>query len=419
MPRPLAYDATHLVTRWKAAGSAGIGRVDLAFARHFATHPRLACGAHYGLRGPHVLAPERLPRLVDDIAPGDRIGADADRAWASLRAFLLDRAPVAPTAPRDGGTRIGDMVAQTRLRLAHDMASVPDSALYLNIAQHGCEFPILFEWLARRPDVRAVFFLHDLLPLDHPEFFRPGYETLFRRRLATIIRHAHGILTTSETVAERVEREIASRGAPRIAIHAQPLPSTLGDATEEDADPELARSDYFVAVSTIEPRKNHLLLLDVWRALAATGAPAPKLVLVGGTGWENERVLDMLQRSAPLRRHARLVSGLSSAALRRLIGHANALLMPSFAEGYGLPIVEALSLGVPAIVSDIAAFREVAQNRAVFLSPIDGLGWKRAIDEFADRGSPRRLAALRDARAFAPPDRRGYFAATDSFLDTL
>ena len=118
--------------------------------------------------------------------------------------------------------------------------------------------------------MRAVFFVHDLLPLDRPEFFRPGYEALFRRRIDTILRHAHALLTTSHVVAERLRREI-SRGAARIPIHVEPPPSTLND-TMDARDDALARSDYFVLLSTLEPRKNHLMLLNVWRALAARPA---------------------------------------------------------------------------------------------------------------------------------------------------
>ncbi|WP_400768447.1 glycosyltransferase family 4 protein [Methylosinus sporium] len=415
MTRPIVYDATHLVSLGRAAGAAGIGRTDLAFARHFVAHPRLSCGAHYGVRGPHVLAPSRLARIVADVTPA---APDDSSDWTRLRGWLLgdETAPSAPaTAPRDA---LGQFLWRAPLRLANDAPhALPPDALYLNIAQHACEFPLLFRWLERRPDMRAVFFVHDLLPLDRPEFFRRGYEALFRRRIDTILRHAHALLTMSEAVAERVEREIAATGA-RIPIHVEPAPSTQGEAADA-RDEQLARSDYFMLVSTLEPRKNHLMLLNLWRALAAGPQPVPKLVLVGGRGWENQQIVDMLNRCEALRPHVRWTSDLPAAALRRLLANANALLMPSFAEGYGLPVVEALSLGTPAIVSDIPVFHEIAQERALFLSPIDGLGWKRAIEDFSTANSPRRLAAIDAARRFEAPNWTRYFERVESFLDTL
>ncbi|WP_018265887.1 glycosyltransferase family 4 protein [Methylosinus sp. LW4] len=415
MTRPIVYDATHLVSLGRAAGAAGIGRTDLAFARHFAAHPRLSCGAHYGVRGPHVLAPSRLARIVADVTPA---ATDDSADWTRLRGWLLgeETAPSASaTAPRDA---LSQFLWRAPLRLANDAPrALPPGALYLNIAQHACEFPLLFRWLERRPDMRAVFFVHDLLPLDRPEFFRRGYEALFRRRIDTILRHANALLTTSETVAERVEREIAATGA-RIPIHVEPAPSTQGEAADAPDEP-LARCDYFMLVSTLEPRKNHLMLLNLWRALAAGPQPVPKLVLVGGRGWENQQIVDMLNRCEALRPHVRWTSDLPAATLRRLLANANALLMPSFAEGYGLPVVEALSLGTPAIVSDIPVFHEIAQERALFLSPIDGLGWKRAIEDFSTANSPRHLAAIDAARRFEAPNWTRYFERVESFLDRL
>jgi glycosyltransferase involved in cell wall biosynthesis len=422
MTRPIVYDATHLVTRWRAIGSAGIGCVDLAYARHFAAHPRLACGAHYGYPRPHVYSRERLAGLLAEIAPRDREDEAIDD-WAPLRGWLLGGAPNdRPAPPRKAvrtSSRLRDLSVRARCRLAHDPPrALPDSAIYLNIAQHACEYPIFFDWLSRRPDLRPVFFVHDLLPLDCPEFFRRGYARLFRRRLDTILRHAGALLTTTQVVAERLEREYAISGRRAARIHVQPLASTLERAGADGDDPELAHVSYFVAVSTLEPRKNHLLLLNIWRALAS-GSTAPKLVLVGGAGWENEQSLDMLNRCAALRDKVLWVRNLSAPCLRRLVANANALLMPSFAEGYGLPVVEALGLGVPAIVSDIPTFREVAQGRALFLSPIDGKGWKGAVLDFSDRGGRRRLAALETARAFATPDWAGYFSGVERFLGGL
>lgn len=419
MQRPIVYDVTHLVSRGSAIGAAGIGGVDLSYARHFAAHSRFACGVHYGYPRPHIFSRERVAALLAEIAPAEDAGADD--GWPALRAWLLgtNETPIAPRAAARG-SRFGELWRQTRRRLANDAPRVvPPSAIYLDIAQHACEFPLLFDWLTRRPDVRPVFFVHDLLPLDRPEFFRPGYERLFRRRLDTILRHACALITTTHVVAERLRREFSARDTRPLPIHVQPLASSLGLESTADHDGALAESSYFVAVSTLEPRKNHLLLLNVWRVLATSGAPCPKLVLVGGEGWENEQTLDMLRRCDALRRHVRHVHGLSPQSLRRLVANADALLMPSFAEGYGLPVVEALSLRTPAIVSDIPAFREIAQGRAVYLSPIDGKGWKEAILAVADRRGPRRLAAVAAARDFVAPRATSYFAGIEAFLDSL
>ena len=120
-----------------------------------------------------------------------------------------------------------------------------------------------------------------------------------------------------------------------------------------------------------------------------------------------------------MRGSVRHVSGLSRLAMRKLVANACALLMPSFAEGYGLPVIEALTLGVPTIASDIAIFRETGGKSALFISPIDGLGWKRAIEDFARPDSAVRLKALRLARAFKPPVEKTYFDQIETFLANL
>jgi glycosyltransferase involved in cell wall biosynthesis len=143
---------------------------------------------------------------------------------------------------------------------------------------------------------------------------------------------------------------------------------------------------------------------------------AAKLVLVGGAGWENEQTLNLLNRAEDLRARVRVVSGLSRPALRRLIANSRGLLMPSFAEGYGLPVVEALTLGAPAIVSDIPIFHEVSQGAARFVAPHDGAGWLAAVEEYAARAPRSRAAAT---GAFEPPTWPKYFAAVERFVQNL
>ena len=99
---------------------------------------------------------------------------------------------------------------------------------------------------------------------------------------------------------------------------------------------------YFVYVSTIEARKNHLLLLNLWRRLGGEfGDRAPLLVLVGQRGWETENVVDMLERCPALRGLVIEHNTLPDAAMVPLLKGARAVLLPSFAEGFGFPVVEA------------------------------------------------------------------------------
>jgi glycosyltransferase involved in cell wall biosynthesis len=413
--RPFVYDATHLASRLHGATATGIDWVDRAYARYLTQNARLACGLHYGLFAPHLLDPDFVATL-SGFHRRKFDGAD-DRQWPPLRRWLTgdDTAPQDTAKPTDFGSSFAELTLTLRARLRDDRGlEIPKGAIYLNLAQHGFEYPRFFSWLDERPDVAPVFLVHDLLPLDYPEFFRTNYEKIFRARFETVLRRACALIATTPSTAERIEQEYRARGRRPPPLHAEPLASPLEDGSIEDLqDPQLAASDYFVMIATIEPRKNHRLLLDLWRDLARLEARPPKLVLVGGRGLSSAEVLDALSRSKSLSRHIRSVSGLTSESLRRLLANARALLAPSFAEGYGIPLVEALELKTPVICSDIPVFREVTQGCAQFISPLDGAGWRKIIADVAGRN------ALASPAGFKTPRWDNYFAGIEKFLASL
>jgi glycosyltransferase involved in cell wall biosynthesis len=112
----------------------------------------------------------------------------------------------------------------------------------------------------------------------------------------------------------------------------------------------------------------------------------PRLTIVGRRGWENEQVLGMLDRCPALKGHVTEVAACPDRHLSALLRGARGLLMPSFAEGYGMPVAEALSVGIPVICSDIAAHREVGGTTPDYISPLDGAAWMGAILDYAAKG---------------------------------
>jgi glycosyltransferase involved in cell wall biosynthesis len=188
-----------------------------------------------------------------------------------------------------------------------------------------------------------------------------------------------------------VNASLAHNGRPHLPSLVRPLPLSAAFVETASALPELSGARYCVVVSTIEPRKNHDLLLRVWRRLIARlGRDAPHLVIVGSRGFDSDRILAPLENSAMLRAHVHEVSGLSSHALAQLMLGAAGLLSPTWVEGFGLPVLEANILGVPAIASNIAAHREIAQGATTLLACDDEDAWLHAIAALPPAGARRR-----------------------------
>ncbi len=430
MNRPIALDVSHLAHRSRYGAPAGIEKVDFAYARHFALQDaKIVAGVQYGVARPRVMTPKQVNALVSGVEAkwATTVSIADDLKFRQIRRWLLGESiEKADLGHRE--SRAGDIVAKNfsglqrallpAVQPSHEM--LPEGAIYLNIAQHALEKPFFFSWLSTRLDLQRVFFVHDLLPLQHPEFWPPDHLEIFRRRVECVAQHATAIVTTSRIVEAALREEMTRLGRPDLLTWALSFPSPLALSGQTiEPDPSLEATDYFVVVNTIEPRKNHRLLLNVWRELARQGISAPKLVLIGKRGWGFRQVTDPIQKDPTLRSLVIEAAGLSDAGLQTLLAGANALLAPSFAEGYGLPIVEALTIGTPVVASDIPVFREVSQQRAVFRGPNDVSGWLEVIRALSQRSSALSREATEAARTYAPVTGQAYFAAVEAFLASL
>lgn len=423
--RPTAFDLTRLVTRLRHTSPSGIDRVDLAYAHAVLDGPGEGVGVISTAFGPRVLARDEARAVVAAVEAGwveDR-PAHEDPAYARLAARLGAGAGGPVPAPRRGASGRERRLIQARtvariLARSRSLSALPQDSLYLHTSHLRLDRPGRFDWLYDRRDVRAAFFVHDVIPISHPEYGRDGEAARHETRMRTIGRHAAAILVNSKDTGRRTLSLFEGWGFPKppVAVgHLGVEPAFGRDGARLDL-----REPTFLACGTIESRKNHLLLFQLWRALAERyGAGTPRLVVVGRRGWEAESAIDMLERCPGVRAHVIEASGLSTHGLAALMRSCTALLMPSFTEGYGIPVVEAAASGLPVVASDIPAHREIAEGFALFRDPLDGLGWLAAIESLAEPGSPRRMELAARLEDYGPPDWAGHFAAVEPVLAAL
>ena len=423
-PAPVVYDITRLVTRALNPSPNGIDRIDFALARHFLSSADKRNEAFIcTCLGPRLAGSDVALQTIGGIEASwnEFIDASDDPIYKSAVAALLGSIGSETPEKRMKRRFDGKLLAQNWRALRQwafyqgpSLAHVPEGAIYVNASQFLLDKPWFLRWLDRQKDVKPVFYVHDLLPIDFPEFFWPGEPERQELRMRNICRYGAGAIVGTQAVARRLHAFGAEKGFRALPICvARPSVSPAFEV-EEAPDSRLVNVSYFVVCGTIEPRKNHLMLLNVWRELATRG-PAPKLVIVGKRGWLCDKALDMLDRSEALRSAIVEVGGLSTPGLCRLLAGARALLMPSFAEGFGIPVAEAMAAGVPVIASDIEVFREIGGDALDYIDPLDGLGWLEAIEAYARPDSTRR-AAIRRRACRTPPQQDEFLAKIDEFL---
>jgi len=220
------------------------------------------------------------------------------------------------------------------------------------------------------PSIRRLITVHDitplLLPRLHPRFRVVGHRLLIRRSL----RRAHRIIVQAAHTA----RDLADRGlADHSKISVVPLGVDTrfhpGIRTAEFAARYDLPSRFVLNVGVLEPRKNHGALLSALRLLHRRGETLA-LVIVGREGWRWRDPLASPEL-APLRPWVRIVRNVPDADLPEFYCRAQAFAYPSFYEGFGLPILEAMASGVPVVTSNTSSLPEVAGGAALLADPGD------------------------------------------------
>lgn len=375
---------TRLIARsWTRRQSTGIDRVTYAYLKHF-RNQALAVFQYRGVI--RALGPRRSDKLFDMLL-------------APAVSFRKQFVPFVSVAL---GSAFPSLSAK--------------QVTYLNVSHTDFDLSAHHQWV-KRSRLRSAYFIHDLIPIQRPELTRPHAVKRHLGRVNSALRYADRIVVSSTSVASDLRAFADKRGLNPPPILVAPLAGAPLFQSGKDVEPKAGANQYFLCIGTVEPRKNHMLLLKLWRNLVEKmGASAPQLIIVGQTGALSEEVLLWLKQRPELTGAVRLITKCSDAELADLLAGARALLMPTFAEGYGLPVVEALQTGTPVIASDIPIFREIGQGIPLLLDANDLAGWEKTIETYTGPAIDRKRQ-LAAARLFKPPLWEEHFDQLERWFD--
>ena len=252
--------------------------------------------------------------------------------------------------------------------------------------------PRVFHWLdyvmAPLSHAKAIVTVHDLAFARDARWHGPAATTLLERTRAAATA-ATAVVVPSATTAADLQRFVPGIAAPRV------IPFGVDHVPAATPPPPLA-GDYVLCVGTIEPRKNHLTLLQAMRRLPA---PRPPLVVIGRVGWQCDEIVAALQAAAATG-EVRWLPDLDDTALWSWLGHATVLAFPSWWEGFGFPPLEAMQLGVPVVAHDCAPMRELGEDAFVFADAGSAEDLAQALDRaLHDQATRRRATANGRQRA--------------------
>ncbi len=230
---------------------------------------------------------------------------------------------------------------------------------------------------------KSVLFVHDMSYIDVAEFASDRNVAFLKKYVPRSIGRASRIITISQFSKGRI-KELYGEAKKIDVLFVPPAPTRSVDVHVLDRF-KLANSKYILFVGTKEPRKNLVTLLEAFPEIhSRTNA---KLVIAGGGGWKNEELTRMIEKLQSTEASVVTAGYVSDEEKAALYENAALYVQPSHYEGFGMPILEAMSYGVPVLCSDIAVFHEVAGDSALYFKATDSSNLAQKACEVLENGT--------------------------------
>lgn len=362
-------DVTRLSGRIGGAALTGIDRVELAYLSYFLGLDRPIYGllrTAYGF----LLLNRAGCAALQGYAMGQAL--PKPKVWARLLGGGRGALALRPLA----------IARRPHIALGALLAQIGGPARYFNVGHSNLSSRVFAATAGA--GMSSTVLIHDTIPLDYPHLSRPKAVAAFETKIKAAALGADLAVHVSADARRKTEAHFARHGRVPRGITAH-----IGVQTAQPdfaAAPHINRP-YFVMIGTLEPRKNHKLILDIWQKMGQ-GPQVPHLVIIGNNSWAGSIIYDQLAHLSQIGT-ATHFQGLGDGAVSALLHGAAGLLFPTLAEGFGLPPIEAASLGTPVIVSDLPVLRETCTTFAVYLDPSDSYSWMETILSLVQRAGQR------------------------------
>ncbi len=286
---------------------------------------------------------------------------------------------------RDSRGGIEGRIARLRsgeARHGNDLDGVRD-LIILGLGWEYLDYEYLYN-LKLQAGIRIHMPAFDLIPIVDPQL-NPGQSSLVHRHYTEMAHICHQIICISHATEQAVRALYRYEQLPQPTLEVVQLPSFLS-ATDAPLQPSplVPPVPFVLYVSTIEIRKNHILLLKLWLELIRAGRPMPRLVFVGRRGWLVDDVYHYAESNAELRPFVSILHDVPDADLASLYQHCLFTVFPSRTEGWGLPITESLSMGKICVHSTDPAQVEASQGLMPALHPDDFMTWRHELLRLID-----------------------------------
>jgi len=251
--------------------------------------------------------------------------------------------------------------------------------------------------------IKRVTVIHDLTPVKFPEFHSFASVLAHKLLLPRIIRKADLIITNSKNTEQDLLEYFPKAKEKTHPIYLGKEKIFKPSYSETILEKYKIKCPYFFSLGTIEPRKNLISLLEAYRLFRTSYKKKVHLVITGKFGWKSEKFYKKFLKH-PFKDDIKLISYAKRTDLPFLYSQADAFIFPSYYEGFGLPVVEAMACGTASLLSNCSSLPEVGGNAALYFDAHSPLELKELMIELYEKENLKSLIeekSLRQSQKFS------------------